>query len=94
MKIPDYPSDPVLKLELETLFGLAFVPVVDVVDTWEHLKRNLSPSTLAAAATFLDYFQSTWMEAPEPTITRRATTTLLTASLDAPTLQADSWLTL
>ena len=26
----DYPSDPVLKLELETLYGLAFVPVGDV----------------------------------------------------------------
>ena len=61
MKLPDYPSDPVLKEELETLFGLAFVPVGDVVDSWEYLKTNLSPSTVAAAATFLQYFESTWI---------------------------------
>ena len=61
VKIPDYPSDPVLKLELETLYGLAFVPVGDVETSWEFLKSNLSPSTAAAATTFLDYFEATWI---------------------------------
>ena len=61
MKLPDYLSDPVLKLELETLFGLAFVPVDDVEDSWDYLKTNLSPSTAAAAGTFLNYFENTWI---------------------------------
>ena len=61
VKITEYPSDPVLKLELETLFGLAFVPVDDVVTSWHHLKANLSTSTAVAAAEFLVYFEATWV---------------------------------
>ena len=46
---------------LETLFGLAFVPVEDVLTAWDLLKSQMSPSTTAAADAFLQYFQSTWI---------------------------------
>ena len=59
IKLTEFHKDPALKAELQTLYGLAFVPEADVPAAWEVLKGRV---THPSAAPVLQYFEETWIK--------------------------------
>ena len=61
-KIKNYADNELMKTSLHSIYGLAFVPVQDVMVGWTCLKSCLSqyPET----AEFVTYFESTWLNNP------------------------------
>ena len=58
-KLPDYSDNEMMKACLNAVYGLAFVPVSDVDLGWNFLKPSLMQ--YPATASFITYFESTWL---------------------------------
>ena len=71
-KIPGYTSQPpnfALKERLHYIFGLAYIPVADVVSSWAVLKRSLERDPVLqpfkdSVDAILQYVESTWVLNP------------------------------
>ena len=61
-KLPGYLDNELMKSALHAVYGLAFVPVDDVSIGWTFLKSTLAQ--YPATATFVTYFESTWLNNP------------------------------
>ena len=57
--VAGYSDNELLHMDLHIVFGLAFVPVDDVLHAWSLIKPILMQ--YPATATFLDYFEKTWL---------------------------------
>ena len=61
-KIPDSTSDEVLQVPLSSVYGLPFLPIVDVLDAWTELKTRIWILYPTPAITdYITYFEKTWI---------------------------------
>ena len=61
MKLPGYSENELMKSDLSAVYGLAFLPVHDVIIGWNLIKAILQAQYPAATAEFIRYFEANWI---------------------------------
>ena len=62
VKISEFHQDNMVKEDLQSIYGLAFIPEDAVLNTWEALKTQLYANPALLNHSILEYVENTWIK--------------------------------